>query len=268
MEEDELVLQDRLPFAPWLDERARKLPGIMPLERPVWLTIDEAYKGQLEQKEKLLKDRFDDVHAVSASAMPAAQELLEVVFSELSKTPGFEVGDAFVIRPDGAHVDFLKEQPLVTLSKLVQEDFVILEKQGDEHVITGALLCFPASWTLSQKFLKPLVAVHDPVEPYDANIARRVQRLFDGIKVGRPIWRANALHYRDPALFQPRLEEAPRQRPKGRAKYLRSERQTLVRLPKTNAVVFAIHTCLVRYENLTQEQKDGLLCFQIDEVGT
>ena len=39
---------------------------------------------------------------------------------------------------------------------------------------------------------------------------------------------------------------------------MRSERQCLVRLPQTGAVVFAIHTYVVRMADLTQAERDGL----------
>jgi hypothetical protein len=120
-----------------------------------------------------------------------------------------------------------------------------LQKQGDEHVLTGAVLCFPASWTLAEKFMKPLVRIHKPVDSYDANIAKRVQRLFDGVRVGRPVWRFNALHYADAELFHPRTEDAPREDDYEEQRFLRSEKQVIMRLPETDAVVFAIHTFVV-----------------------
>ena len=77
-------------------------------------------------------------------------------------------------------------------------------------------------------------------------MARRVQRLFDGVREGRPLWRFNALWYDDPTLFQPRPENAPRAAiDRSKAPYFRSERQSLVRLPQTGAVVFSIHTYVV-----------------------
>lgn len=91
--------------------------------------------------------------------------------------------------------------------------------------------------------MRPLIAIHDPVASYDTDIAKRVQRLFDGIKPGRPLWRFNALWYRDAELYQPRGLGDPRSAvDQGRAPFLRSERQTLLRLPETGAVVFTIHT--------------------------
>ncbi len=264
------ILQDCLRFAPWMEEKSRRLPGVMPMEPGQWLQQDEAYQGQLAEKARLIEECPELVHALSDGARPAAEELLDHVLAELSETGGFTLTDERVALPDGTLVAIDRRNPLITLSKIVQEDFVIMEKPdgSDEHVLTGALLCFPASWTLAQKFMKPLIAIHVPVESYDGNVAKRVQRMFDAIRPGRGLWRANALFYEDHALFHPRLENDPRDRPEVcEANYLRSERQSLVRLPKTNAVIFSIHTTLIRRENLTEEQRAGLEAHPIGTEG-
>lgn len=100
--------------------------------------------------------------------------------------------------------------PMHLLGRLLQNDFVLMEKRGAEHVLSAAVLCFPASWRLREKAGQPLTNIHVPVAEYDNDLARRVQRLFDGIQVGRPLWRFNQLWYDDPELFQPRSALEPR----------------------------------------------------------
>ncbi|MGY9013047.1 MAG: heme-dependent oxidative N-demethylase family protein, partial [Rhodobacterales bacterium] len=180
-------------------------------------------------------------------ARPAAEELLDEVLEDLSQRDDFTVTRPLVRRPDGVCVEIDRGDPLGVLGRLVQEDLCLLEKIGDEHVLTGAILCFPASWTLAEKFMRPLVAIHEPVDSYDDNIAKRVQRLFDGVKPERPLWRYNLLRYVDPTLHQPRPEMAPRAHLDGQDfRYIRSERQCVLRLPKTDAVVFSIHTYVLK----------------------
>ncbi|WP_299733156.1 DUF3445 domain-containing protein [uncultured Tateyamaria sp.] len=221
---------------------ARALPGIQP-ERGPWLRVDEAYPGQMARREELLKTRADDVLFLDPEAKAAAQELLALVMASLPDL-GFDVDDHLVTCPDRRKVDVSSTPPLAVLGRLVQNDFVLMEKRGDQHVLTGAVLCFPASWRLSEKAGRPLTDIHIPVHEYTDDLARRVQRLFDGIQVGRPLWRFNQLWYQDPELFQPRSASEPRRVGAGLATgpYYRSERQTLLRLPDSQAVVFAIHT--------------------------
>ncbi len=230
-----VILQQAIPYDPLAQN---PLPGIKPADPRAWLHRDDAFSAQMQRRAALLAQQKPDVLAQSPEALAPAQELLELVIQQVYPN----VSDN-VVRPDGVRVEVDRERPLETLCHLVQEDFCILQKHDDEHVLTGAILCFPASWMLSEKFMRPLIGIHEPVDAYDASIARRVQRLFDGIQPNRPLWRFNALWYNDAELFQPRsLMQRRTPQDENSARYLRSERQTLLRLPETNAVVFAIHT--------------------------
>lgn len=237
------ILQNAIPYDV---SRPKALPGIAPLGADSWIQIDEAYDAQLARKAALLKERRADVLALDEGAGDAAQELLDMAVSELIEKHGFSRAGDDVICPNQRRVALDDGDPLVVLSQLIQEDVCILQKRGDEHVLTGALLCFPSSWSLAEKFMRPLVRIHAPVESYDANIAKRVQRLFDGVRAGRPLWRFNVLRYADAELFHPKTENAPREVDNIEERYLRSEKQVILRLPKTDAVVFAIHTYMVR----------------------
>lgn len=241
-----MILQTRLPYDP---DTARPLPNIGPVPMSEWLLADEAYGAQMAERARLLDARRDAVLRLDPAARPAAEELLAAVLEFLRGRPDFTVTGAEVTRPDGVQVALDPADPLGTLGHLVQEDFCLLEKRGDEHVLTGAVLCFPSAWTLEQKFLMPLIRIHRPVAVYDADVAKRVQRLFDGIQPGRPLWRYNFLPYANPSLFQPRREEDPRDPARAGTvsmSYLRSERQTLWRLPRSGAVVFGIHTFITK----------------------
>lgn len=229
------ILQTRIPY----DVTARpRLPGIQPLALEDWLIRDESFAEQMAYRDRLLAARRDAVLAMDEGARGAAGELLDLVLGLAYPGAG-----AQVTRPDGVAVRVDRDDPLGTLGRLVQEDLCILQKRGDEHVLTAAVLCFPASWTLSEKVMRPLTRIHLPVPDYDGNIAARVQRLFDGVQPGRPLWRFNALWYDDPELHQPRREADKRPHRRAAAvKYLRSERQAVLRLPESRAVVFSIHT--------------------------
>ncbi len=232
------ILQTQLPYDV---AQARPLPGIQPFAMQDWLQRDDAFAGQMAERDRLLAEARADVLALDDSAQDAAEELLDLVMEHAYPDAGNRAE-----RPDGVAVPIDRADPLGTLGRLVQEDFCILQKQGAEHVLTGAVLCFPAKWLLREKFMRPLIGIHEPVDSYDAGIAARVQRLFDGVQPGRPLWRFNALHYDDPTLHQPQSAGDLRERPApGDARYLRSERQCILRLPRTRAVVFSIHTYVV-----------------------
>lgn len=254
----EPILQDVLPLQPWLDPRTARLPGVLPLGAGDWLRVDEAYGAQMAERDRLISSRAEAVHALDDSARPAAVELLDAVLAELAVMPGFRHEAHGVVRPDGVTVAIDRDRPLLSLGRLVQEDFCLLERRGDEHVLAGAILCFPASWSLDEKFGRPLTGIHRTVRTYDPDIARRVQRLFDAVRAGQPLWRMNALVYVDPSLHQPGREGAPRtERTQGQ--FVRAERQSILRLPLSDAVVFSIHTYVVRLDSLTAEARDALM---------
>ena len=251
------ILQTSLPFAPWMEPSAARLPGIRPVAPRDWLLADEAFAGPMALRDRLIAERAGAVLALDPSARPAAEELVEVVAAQVTATPGCRRSGA-ITRPDGVSVALDGDHPMAIAGRLAQEDFCVLERRGEEHVLTAAVLCFPASWTLAEKAGRPLLGIHEPVESYDADIARRVQRLFDAIRPGQVLMRANALLYADAELHQPRHAGARRPRlAAGAPAYMRSERQCLVRLPRTGAVVFSIHTFVLRYEDLTADQREG-----------
>ncbi len=231
------ILQNALPQG---QTGHASLPGVAPCAPDDWLRIDEAYGGQMAYKAELLANRPAAVLWCDPAALEAAQEVLSEALALLPGL-GFNVGAQQVTCPDGRVVKLDRTKPLRTLGHLVQEDICILQKHGREHVLTGAVLCFPANWRLAEKVGQPLIGIHDTVEEYDAGIASRVQRLFDGVRVGRPLWRYNRLTYADPDLHQPRriADDRPRD-------FVRSERQCIVRMKQSDAVVFSIHTWVVR----------------------
>lgn len=239
------ILQTSLPFA--LDP-ARRLPGVGPLDVQDWLLVDEVYGAQMALRTKLLRTRRSEVLALTDKGQDAAQEVLDVVLDELARRPEYQVG-ARVRCPDGRCVPVAPDDPLGTLGELVQEDLCLMVPDAaGAYVLEGAVLCFPASWLLAEKIGKPLIGIHDPVAEYDADLARRVQRLFDAIRAGRPLMRHNMLWYADPSLFQPRASQFQRTKPADGG-FLRTERQVMRRLPKTGAVVFAIHTYVLAPED-------------------
>ena len=239
------ILQDHIPY----DVSAKKpLPGIAPLTPDGWITEDEAFAAQMAERDRLISEIPEKVFCDAGASLDAKSEVLEEILKLLRSRPNYKISSTDVIRPDGIRVK-LYGDPLLTAARLVQEDLCIHEKSTDEeHVLTAGVLCFPASWTLSEKVGRPLSSVRGPVVEYDENIAKRVQRLFDGIQSGRPVWRFNLLQYVRPELYQPRKEADARRidQDYGSGDYTRTEHQSLVRMPKTGSILFSIHTYIIK----------------------
>ena len=264
----EPILQRRLIDPPWSRPKGLNLPGISPVGADDWLRMDDAYGAQMALRDRLISERGGSVHDLRPAALAPAQELLEDTLDLISAWPGFKRAPRWCRRPDGVRVPLDRNAPLLTLGRLVQEDLCILQEQSGEHVLTGAILCFPASWTLAEKIDRPLIGIHTPVPEYDGDVSARVQRLFHAIRPGQPLMRGNCLLYADPSLYQPRSENARRIKPGIRAEYLRTERQCLLRLSRTGAVVFTIHTTVMARKDLTPADQAALAAHKgIETVG-
>ena len=245
-----LIFQKSIPY----NTTYPKLPGTRPISPDEWIICDDAFSKQMALRDELIKTRRDKVLAISDQAYESAVELSKMALEFSIKSLGYQKSNDEVIRPDEVSLKIDLSDPMKFLGRLVQNDFCILQKVGEEHVLTAASLCFPASWSLEEKFLKPLIDIHTPVKEYNEEIAKRVQRLFDGLQVSRPVWRFNALYYEEPDLFQPRSVNQPRKKPApNQVNYFRSERQTLIKLPETKAIVFGIHTFVIKTQNLEKD---------------
>jgi hypothetical protein len=240
------ICQTSLPHMPWMDPATARLPGIQPLAATdCWLTRDDAYGPQMALRDRLVAGQRADVIAALPGSDGAVDALYTEVLDRLAADAGYGWGEGVCRRPDGVDVPLDASDKLGTLARLVQEDLCLMQPAGGEHVLTAAVLCFPASWTLAEKLGRPLTGIHTPVAAYDTGMAARVQRLFNRVRPERPLWRQNAQVYADPALHQPRPEAAPRREAAAEGRYIRSEKQCLVRLASSDAVVFAIHTYVV-----------------------
>ena len=232
-----VILQKSIPYE-W--QKVTKLPGVMPLNPHEWIIFDDAYIDQMAEREVLLKNN-NDVIVKDKNSEEAARELLYATLHFLCSADGFEVSEKQVITRDKRIVKIDYNKPLLTCGLLVQNDFCVMQKIDGQHVLSAAVLCFPANWRLKEKFMKPLFSIHRNVPEYSPEIAKRVDRIFDGIRVAQPMWRFNVLEYSDPTLYQPY-----RRNKELKPSYVRSERQTFLRLPDTGAVIFGIHTFVVK----------------------
>ncbi len=253
------ILLPKMPQTPWMQPETWRLPGVQPLALEGWLVRDEAFAGQMALRDKLIAERTDLVHALRPEARLAAEECLDLALSALRSDREYTFSERQVRRPDTTTIPLDHTNPLVTLGRLVQADICLMQPSENGHVLTGAILCFPEHWTLSEKIGHPLVRIHQPVSTYNSDVAQRVQRLFDAISPDRLLWRSNAFMRQCPDLFTPLREGDTRNAyPREDARYIRTERQTFRKLPVSGAVVFAIHTSIVPIEMLSEDERTAL----------
>ena len=92
---------------------------------------------------------------------------------------------------------------------------------------------------LSEKMGQDMLAIHAPVAKYAEHVGAAVDTYFERITAEKTVWRSNWIIQDHPALFQPRIPSAPLVKNPDQL-WIRMERQTLRRLPKTGGILFTI----------------------------
>ena len=210
----------------------------VPLEQ--WFVADGHRDRELALKARLLRERPDEVFACPPSALDACVEANALVGEWVAR----HVPGATPATP--AHPLLAAEHPLLAAGLAVQEDLCLMQRDAQGWRFVAALLCFPTYWRLEDKLGRPQEEVHGPVPHSAADLAAKVTRFFDRLAPGRVVARRNWGLSPDPLLFLP---ERPAPPPGGAVGgpedlWLRSERQTLRRLPATGAVLFGIRVQL------------------------
>jgi hypothetical protein len=251
---------DLLAQLAFMEGEHRPALGAQALAASGWIISDAALAEELTLKRALLRDRRDQVSRVGTDDA-AAWELLRLLSANLAEFHPDRYrreGDGIVNLVTGEAWDLISPalHPLEVAARLVQEDFCLLAKTGDEYRLRDAAVCFPTNWLLSEKFGSNMTAIHAPVPDYAAKLGGGVRRLFDHLRPGRLVWRSNWQILEQPELFQPvrlRAGELVTAENAGSLLWLRAERQTLQRLPATGAIVFTIRTFVDRLEDAARD---------------
>ena len=253
------------PYLPFMDPVQSRMPGLQPLDPERWTEPDAAFAAQMAYRDRLVAERPDRVALARPTAEPALRELARMLGDHLERRHGYlRKGDG-VLRPDGVT---LPEAPdIATLARFCQEDWLILEPPAEEgeYILAAGAVCFPTGWDLRTKIGQSLTHIHAPVPGYAGALARRVNRIFEAIRPDTPLWRVNFSVAGTPELHCPGPH---RHHTVSNRRYLRTERQTLRRLPESGAVVFGVKVHVTPVETLTPDQyaafRDALAAFSPD----
>ncbi len=222
---DELGLEPGPPFSRM---------GTHSLALADWLIVDDDRDTDLGYKALLLETVESLVFATEPATEAPAAELLGLIRAALS--------DSGISVP----VAFGDDHPLIEAARLVQEDLAILQRIDGTWVLTAGVVCFPTHWTIGAKVGLTLGGIHAPVAHYHNELRERVDRFHERLAPDRPVWRRNWFVVPTPELHLPSGDaESPPSATSsiaddGSPMWIRSERQTLRRLPQSDAIVFTI----------------------------
>lgn len=217
------------PAAPWVEE--------LGLDRPTgWPTMgvraDTApWPRPADPSRLALRLRLLAEHPECAAALPGA----EAACSEVAELAGAADRASTAGFRGSMHDGSSAAADLAAAAVAQGDDLCVLASDPGWPLVAGVVL-FPSHWRLADKLGRPLAEVHRPVPRYPTG---QVDRFLDRLPPGPAVWRRNLLVHRDAELHAPAptAADVPVER-----WWLRSERQTLRRLPRTGAVLFTIHT--------------------------
>ncbi|WP_075997243.1 heme-dependent oxidative N-demethylase family protein [Salaquimonas pukyongi] len=239
--------------------------GLAPLDLAQWLEVDDQLDAYLDEKARLRERYPGKVFAAESDTQPAQVEVLSLLLDHLSE----HHRDTHIISDNevraGTHTVFLLEDepPLQTASKLVQEDLVLMRKGDVGWRLAAASLCFPSSWSLMEKFGKVIADVHAPVPGFAAGTrnAMLIERIFDQLVVEQPVRRMNWSVYSDDELFHDdRTAEHLKKRDFDAGIFLRTEYQTLRKLPQSGDILFTTRIDVDPFEALGNHPERDRIC--------
>ncbi|KAG0555879.1 hypothetical protein KC19_11G010200 [Ceratodon purpureus] len=241
----------------------RMTMGIEPLEMEDWVEIDVFYDEEMTLRREILETRKEVAIVSRPEAADANWEVLEMLaeflpqrFPSRFRREGSMLFDLTI--GDTYDINDKSLDPLEVIARLIQEDVCVMMKvDGKLRLVSGAVL-FPQRWHLLEKMGMDMRSIHLPVPLYADVIGSAVDHFMNRLKVDKPVWRANWAIVDDPTLFQPLNEEDIYAALQGNVKnnfdfqnhngdvgsrlYTRCERETLVRLPRSGAILFTIRT--------------------------
>jgi dimethylamine monooxygenase subunit A len=213
--------------SPWAEAPADFAIGLRPIAPGAWL--EGAETDPAARKDPLFAYHRDLVWAELAGSRPGQTEALEFV------------------RQAGARPETRDDlPPLYAAARAVADDLCLMESRDGAWTLTALSLSAGTFFTASEVIGKPLAALHAPVPGFGDRFLARVARIFDALPpetlLERRNWTVMAcddLFAPDGAAVRARIGAiAPEAA--GDALYVRVERQTIRRLPRTGGVLFTI----------------------------
>lgn len=239
--------------------------GLRPIGEQTWLEPDPHLCAHLAEKERLFARDLEAVFRQEPDTEAAQQEVLDLVLDHLARCQQEShavSADAVGLRDCGRQVALSGAPALLTASRIVQEDLVLMRAGPDGYRLAAASLCFPSSWSLAEKFGQSMTGIHDNVPGFNGGrMGQMVARIFDNLKPEQLLERFNWSIYPDGELHHPlpkqihfHIDDSALAR-----LFLRVERQTLRRLPGSGDILFTIkihHDPLAALNS--QENRDAL----------
>lgn len=274
------TLSSQFPF-PFQDDTYRYSNNSRPLDPPYCLDMTQEYEGEIRLKRELLEKYPDRCFQSFPHTLEAQWEVLDMLVHEMavihpSSFSLLKNDDlwTFTNHRTGEEHRFvfgdastLPCEPLDFIGRHIQEDLVLVMQRDGNLYMDAGQLCFPANWSIKFDLGMSYTEFHSPVPVFsDSGLAAKVRDFLMRMEAGKPWTRYNWTMTVDGRYdtFPENFDEWGPEREKvtaenaGETVYLRVEDQRLFRLPRSQAILFSIHTHLISLEELIQNEAWGV----------
>jgi dimethylamine monooxygenase subunit A len=277
---DDMSLADELeqfPF-PFNGEVYRYSNNSIPLENPNSVEITSTYKEEIYLKRELLVNHPDRCFQFQPYTLKAQWEAFELIIDHLAtyyaeKFEFDKIGEDWTFYNKITDEKFsftfgdatsLPCEPLNFIGKHVQEDLILMMQRDGDLFLDAGQLCFPANWSLAFDFGMSFKDIHKPIPGFkEEGLDDRILNFIMRLEAGSPWWRKNwslmAGSRLDTSLET--FDEWGQDRKLvtkenvGEFVHLRVEVQKLFRLPRTNGILFTIHSHIISLEKLVRKKE-------------
>ncbi|KAI0112083.1 hypothetical protein GGR51DRAFT_54874 [Nemania sp. FL0031] len=227
------------------------------------ILMDESYLEHISKRKQLVQDFRNSVIGVEEGAHAAVKEMYSWLTStylpiryptmfELTESTGSPAsirnlvdGEAYPLEPPQS-----MEDALGILGSLIDEDLLFMlpskNKGEDEYTLLAFVNCFANGPHTKERLGKGMSDIHGALPGYREHLAKQVNDWFRNLKTGRIVKRLNWAITDDKRMFVPEGHVPFKNKTESdfdiEKTYVRSERQTLRRLPHSGAIVFSLRT--------------------------
>ena len=233
--------------------------GLRPMPPESWLETGPDHVAFMAARRQRLAGLPQQYFRALPESQAAQAELRDAVVGHLlaQHTEHFvRSGEFLEDRIDGSRHDLADAVPLGLLGRILEEDFILFQTVDGQDLITAACNAYTSSGRIVSSVGSGMHFAHDPVPGLNDQLGPRIDRVLANVQVGTPVVRFNwfltpisarlfpeGSHDANVAMARRTAARlADDHRRCGELLWVRSERQTFLRLPQTMALAFGIHT--------------------------
>jgi hypothetical protein len=236
--------------------------GLRPMDPKQWILMDVSHGKNMRDKRQRLRSFPQIYYRSLPNSLAAQQELCELVGAHLlADHPQYFERSGSAIRSRVTDAAFeasdRRTEPLLQLSSLIEEDFMLIEQLAEGPRITAASNTYSSSGRLVASVGRDVDWAHQTVPRLTDQLGPKINRVLDSVHDATPCerfnWQITPMatiffphddpHAANAAAMRSVSEALSRDAGQaGQLLWMRVERQTLRRLPTSRAVAFSLHT--------------------------